>query len=236
VVTFNFAASPVASYTTGKVFDGSDGAGGVQATAYGKTGGTLVAAPNTGGPGIFTGDLNLFAVTEGVSGNNASGIAPLTGALTSSPFTSEAGITETHILLLKLDGISAGSTIALLMQASYTGRQFNVYKFDSATLTPTGVGSGGASPMGLITPAAGINIDVGGDSTPTTYQYSFAKTAATGSDTEWIAIQADCNYILLDALSVTTPGAVPEPRFYSLLLTGLLGLAPIIRRRFVAQQ
>jgi hypothetical protein len=52
----------------------------------------------------------------------------------------------------------------------------------------------------------------------------------------WVAIQADCHYLLLDQIGVSQPTtSTPEPRFYGFLMAGLLCLAVIMRRRFAAQ-
>ena len=59
------------------------------------------------------------------------------------------------------------------------------------------------------------------------YQFTFTKTTAGN---EWIAISADCHYLLLTEMKVTT-STVPEPRFYGLLMAGMLGLAGIYARK-----
>jgi len=242
-VTFNFGSNPAACYTPAAVAGCTTvanlttpgvGSGGKSYTVsgetvrvYGEVGGSVIAAPNDGGPGAFTGGLDLFTVAAGdPTGDNATGIAPLTTPFTPVNFTAQNGITETDILLLQLDSsIALNSSISLLMQAGVNGDTFNVYKLDGSVV-PTGVGSGGANPMTELAPS-GIAVDVAGNRTPSTPQFTFQKTT---SGTEWIAIQADCHYLLLDSLTVT-PTATPEPRFYGLLLVGILGLVGTIYRK-----
>jgi hypothetical protein len=241
-VTFNFGNSPATCYvpsalsgctTVASLTTMGVGTGGLLFTqsgenvrVYGESGGSVVAGPNTGGPGAFTGGLDLMRVQNGdAAGDNATGIAPYIPS--QGVFTNQNGITETSFLVLQLDSsILQGSSIGLLLQAGVTGDAFNIYRLDSASV-PTGLGTGGANPMTLLAPS-GVAVDetIGGR-TPSTPQFSFTKTT---SGTEWIAIQADCHYLLLDALTVT-PGVVPEPRFYGMLLAGLLGLAGTIYRK-----
>jgi hypothetical protein len=244
-VTFNFGSNPAACYTP-SAFSGCTtvanlttpgvGSGGKSYTVsgetvrvYGEVGGSVVAAPNDGGPGAFTGGLDLFSVSASDGLDNATGIAP-TSSPTPGNFTGQNGITETDILLLQLDSsIALNSSISLLMQAGVNGDTFNVYKLDGSVV-PTGVGSGGANPMTELAPS-GIAVDVAGNRTPSTPQFTFTKTT---SGTEWIAIQADCHYLLLDSLTATPGGSTsstPEPRFYGLLLAGLLGVAGTIYRK-----
>src|SRR5207249_4238822 len=131
-------AAPV----NGVTFDGTDGPNSIQATVYGVYGPTTMKTAadvngNTGGPGIFSGGLDLFAVTESGSNPNTTGIAPYSsGSMPTSPiptdFSAQAGITETNFLVIKLTNVPTGSTLDILMQASYSvpAQQFNVYKLE----------------------------------------------------------------------------------------------------------
>ncbi|PWU06146.1 MAG: hypothetical protein C5B51_12940 [Terriglobia bacterium] len=174
---------------------------------------------NPGGGGIgqagkVTGQLSLFSVTNGQGGNNASGMAPFTGGA----YTSQAGITESNVLMIDLSGITAGSTVTFtLVQSPGQNDSYNVWS-GTSTSTPTGFGT------------AGNNLGQGGTSPLTTELYS--NRFVTGNATftisnipahQWIGIQADCNYLLLGQIQVTTPG-VPEPKFYGILGIGLLTL------------
>jgi hypothetical protein len=68
------------------------------------------------------------------------------------------------------------------------------------------------------------SIQRNGSSQPSSPQVSGLTIAGlTSSTTGWIAIEADCHYLLLDTLTIA-PAAAPEPRFYGLLLGGLLAL------------
>src|ERR1700680_3330927 len=78
-----------------------------------------------------------------------------------------------------------------------------------------------------------IHIDEGGTSMPNgtsptqPFQFSITKNL---SGVQWVAIAADCHYLLLDEVK-TTYGSVPEPRFYGLLMAGMLGLAGVYARK-----
>jgi hypothetical protein len=73
-----------------------------------------------------------------------------------------------------------------------------------------------------------------GSSQPTVPQFSITKAAGV----EWVAISADCHYLLLDSITGTmTTSTVPEPRFYGLLIAGMLGFAGVYaRKRQAAEQ
>jgi hypothetical protein len=86
-------------------------------------------------------------------------------------------------------------------------------------------------------------VQVGGTLNPnalnggaTNSQFSIMTGAGAGY-VEYIAIAADCDYLLLNSVTQTTAGhqSTPEPRFYGLLLVSLLAI-PAIRRRFVPEQ
>jgi hypothetical protein len=229
VVTWNFAGSSGsgAFYDTysggvnnGKTFTSS----GQSITVYGYTVDGNPTQPvngNTGGPGYIVGSTDLFAVQQGYGGNNASGIAPYQHYVS---YTSQNGITESNILLLKLDSsIQVGETLNFLLQAGVTGDAFNVWTGDFSA-TPTNLGKGGAT--GLTEVAAGVHVD-NPSRNGTNPQYSFTKTVA---GTQWVAIQADCHYLLLDTITGYT-SEVPEPRFYGMLLVSLIGMAGIYARK-----
>jgi hypothetical protein len=179
-----------------------------------------------GGAGKFTGGLSLFSVTNNVGGNTASGIAPFNSGTT---YTNQNGITESDVLLINLSGITAGSTVSFLMSTgvnatSNTG--INVYDGIQSVI-PTGIGSGavggeGTNPLSTETITAGnVNGSGGGAATKT---FTLTGTVGTGAGQfDWIAIQADCHYLLLDTLTVT-PGAVPEPSFYGFFALAMVGL------------
>jgi hypothetical protein len=58
--------------------------------------------------------------------------------------------------------------------------------------------------------------------------YSFTRTAAGSSTTLSFTTQQDPSYWLLDNVSVT-PGGVPEPAAWALMLTGFFGLGAALR-------
>jgi hypothetical protein len=195
--------------------------------------------PVTTGFGNFqtSTESGLFTVID-TPNNRGIGIAPYNPTDGSGgSFDNQQGITDEadnangngNLLLLKLSDFSAGSTLSLLLQAGVTGDSFTVY-------TSTGampVSLGGMTKFD----ANPINVDESGNSRPSIPQLSGLTIAGlTSSTTGWIAIQADCHYLLLDTLTVTPGAATPEPRFYGLLLAGLLGLAgAVYQKRHAAQ-
>jgi|HubBroStandDraft_6_1064221.scaffolds.fasta_scaffold213548_2 hypothetical protein len=205
-------------------------------TVYGdqtNSSGTFVTPANApyydGGQSTESG---LFTVTDSPN-NFGTGIAPYNPneGTSSGTFSSQDGLTDSvygassnnNILLLKLSDFAAGSTLSLLLQAGVTGDSFTVFTYDDSGAAPTSLGQMtkyDTSP---------INVDESGNNKPTNPQVTGLTIAGLSpSNTGWIAIEADCHYLLLDQLAVAagTPG-VPEPRFYGILLTGLLGLAGI---------
>jgi hypothetical protein len=242
-VTYTFATSDKqvsqgATYCpTFSVSCGSGPKVGVYAEQTSGNNGTFVNPVGNSESGLFTVTDNPNSFGTGIAPYN-----PNEG--TSGSFSSQDGITDNipgsssngNILLLKLSDISAGSTLSLLLQAGVTGDSFTVYTFEDSGATPTSL-----SQMTKYD-ANPINVDeAGGDksngsSQPSNPQVTGLTIAGlTSSTTGWIAIQADCHYLLLDTLTIT-PAATPEPRFYGLLLAGLLGLAGMVyQRRRTAQ-
>lgn len=188
--------------------------------------------------GVST-ESGLFTVTD-TPNNNGTGIAPYDPAdPAGSNFSAQDGITDdipgtstnNNILLLKLSDITAGSTLSLLLQAGVTGDSFTVFTSTGAMPTSlTGMTKYDTNP---------INVDNGsgnGFNLPTTDQVTgLSITGLNSTTTGWVAIEADCHYLLLDELSINSPSGVPEPRFYGILLAGLLGLAGIAYKRRAAQ-
>jgi hypothetical protein len=67
------------------------------------------------------------------------------------------------------------------------------------------------------------------------YSHQPGRRGRHGTGAEWVVIQADCHYLLPDTIAGNTP-SVPEPRFYGLKLTGLLGFAGMrFQKRRTAQ-
>jgi hypothetical protein len=184
----------------------------------------------------------LFTVTDSPN-NFGTGIAPFDPGEGTGSFSGQDGISDNvgggmskidNILLLKLTDVTAGSTLSLLLQAGVSGDQFNVYT------------SSGAMPTSLsaMTPDGSnpINVDesgsvkLNGSSQPTTAQVTgLTITGMSPTTTGWVAIEADCHYLLLDTLTINSPSGVPEPRFYGILLAAFLGLAGIAYKRRAAQ-
>jgi hypothetical protein len=206
-----------------------------------NSGGTFVT-PATTGPWYnqTSTESGLFTVTDSPN-DFGTGIAPYNPSEGTSggTFSSQDGIVDgvsgassnDNILLLKLSDFAAGSTLSLLLQAGVTGDSFTVYTSTGAT--PTSLGGMSVYDNSLNDP---IQVDESGNNKPNTPQVTnLTILGLNSSTTGWIAIEADCHYLLLDSLSAGTP-SVPEPRFYGILLAGLLGLAGIAYQKRRAAQ
>jgi hypothetical protein len=206
--------------------------------------GTFVSTPaNAGSPTYQSTESGLFTVTDDPN-NRGAGIAPYDPSEgTGGSFDNQDGIVDNvpgssnngNILLLKLSDISANSTLSLLLQAGVSGDSFTIYTFDDSGAAPTS--------LNQMKDVGTYNVDEDGTSTPngTSPGQGDQVTGLTiaglsSSTTGWIAIQADCHYLLLNSLSINSPAATPEPRFYSMLLAAFLGLAGVVyQKRRTAQ-
>ncbi len=190
------------------------------------SGGTYYSSSNSTINGLFSTNDSVY--DEGI------GIAPYNPAEGSgSSFSNQDGITDTangnsnygNILVLELgSNIAQGTSLAFLLQAGVGASQDAVTAYWADTSNPD------VSPSSMtkfVTTTDG-QISTNG----TTPQFSLTKNT---SGTEFIAIEADCHYLLLDSIT-GTPSATPEPRFYGLLLAGLLGLAGTVYQRRRAAQ
>lgn len=177
----------------------------------------------------------LFQVNDSPN-NDGIGIAPYNPQENglSSNFTTQDGISDndsTHIdNILEVElgsNIAAGTTLSFLLESG--ANAFNadtVSVYTAVASTPQNLGN-------MTVFQNSVNSPIGGISTNgTTAQFTITK--APGSNvTEFVAIQADCHYLLLDSITAgtVTISSTPEPRFYGLLLAGMLGLAGLYRRR-----
>jgi hypothetical protein len=246
VVTSTFCFGPMGNCSTisgslapspttvgnGAVFNGSNG-GTITAYAYQASNGSFVT------PAMYNGiktENGLFEVNDKYN-NHGVGIAPYnpTEGTSNGTFSAQDGLTDVvphttptanNFLLLQLgSNIQAGSTISFLLQAGVTGDTFDVYRGGSTT--PTSF-----SGMTKMT-STPIHVDEGGTSMPNgtsltqPFQYSITKNL---SGVQWVAIAADCHYLVLDQVK-TSYNSVPEPRFYGLLMAGMLGLAAVYARK-----
>jgi hypothetical protein len=189
--------------------------------------------PNPDGPNNPV--SGLFEVGQGQGGNIASGIGPYYTNEGGADYTTQLGIQESGntdgVLYLEVSnasGVASGSTLSFLMQEGLTQDTFSVY---TETLA-----AGSAPPnISSMTEVPGdSNVAVGGagatSGRATTPQFSIV-TSTPGTSVEFIAIQADCEYLLLNKITTTGPSSVPEPRFYGLLLASLLGLAGMVYQK-----
>jgi hypothetical protein len=192
--------------------------------------GTIKANPGMPNSNLVNG---LFEVGQGDGGNIASGIGPYYTNEGGADYTTQLGIQESGntdgVLYLEVSsasGVSSGSTLNFLMQEGLTADTFNVY---TETL------AAGSLPPNLTSMTeVDSNVAVGGagatSGRATSPQFSIV-TNTPGTNVEFIAIEADCEYLLLNKITTTGPSSVPEPRFYGLLLTGLLGLAGMVYQK-----
>jgi hypothetical protein len=210
-----------------------------QGSAYNTSLGTItVYAEQVNGSGVLQSipDSTLCSGTNCLFQTNTSvnpdgtGIGPYNPAEgTSGSFSNQDGIDENNILELELgSNIANGTTLSFLLQSGYYAYGADtVSVYTSNTSTVQNLGSMSIFKNSVASPIGGIS------TTGTTPQFTITKDT---SGTEFVAIAADCHYLLLDTITGTAPSA-PEPRFYGVLLVGLLGFVGIfVRNRRAAQQ
>jgi hypothetical protein len=171
----------------------------------------------------------LFSTNDSVY-DEGIGIAPYDPQEGGSPFTEQQGITDSadsnnsygNILVLELgSNIAEGTTLSFLLEAGIDASTDTVQAYYQDG------GSQNVSPASMTKFASTTDGQI--STNGTTPQFSLTKNT---SGIEFVAIEADCHYILLDTITGTpgTPG-VPEPRFYGMLLAGLLGVAGMLYQR-----
>jgi hypothetical protein len=144
---------------------------------------------------------------------------------------SEFEIDNNHFIELDVSSLTNLTTLSFLITSVQSGETFNWGKVDGA-----GSPGGGNAPFALssFTPLGSIT----GSGSGGTNTFSFTRDSAAR---EFIAISITTSDwssdVLLSTATVTSTGGqgTPEPRFYGLLLVGMLAI-PAIRRRFVPQQ
>lgn len=235
VVTSDFCFGPGGCSSNGTPITNGTATQVSNGTSFnGNAGGTItVYADQANSSGTFVTPVTntesgLFEVSDAVN-NRGVGIAPYNPSEGSSgAYSNQDGLTDSvsgassnnNFILLDLgSNIAQGSTISFLLQAGVSGDTFTVY---------TGTGTQPTSFAGMTkADSSPIAVTENGNNQPSTPQYSITKTIAGN---EWVAISADCHYLLLDQI-VTSYNSVPEPRFYGLLMAGMLGLAGIYARK-----
>jgi len=188
---------------------------------------TVIDTPNDYGTGIAP-----YNPSDG-SGNNYGNQQGITDdADNTASWPSNMGGND-NILLLKLSDIPANSTLSLLLQAGVEGDSFTVYTSTGAL--PTSLG--GMTDDGTFDVDEKGGDQKNGSSQPGTSQVSgLTINGLDAGATGWIAIQADCHYLLLDTLTINSPtAATPEPRYYGILLSLFLVLAGVLYQRRRAQ-
>jgi hypothetical protein len=186
----------------------------------------------------------LFEVGKGQNGNLASGIGPYVASQGGNNFTGEQGIQDVDptrynpnlydtMLYIEVNQatIPSGTTLSFVMQEGDVADNFNVY-----TSTP---GSSTTVPNLTSMTEKYSNVSVGtmnGGVSLNSPQFSITTTTTSANPIEFIAIEADCTYLLLNQITAKGPSGVPEPRFYGLMLAGFLGLAGMLYQKRRAAQ
>jgi hypothetical protein len=182
----------------------------------------------------------LFEVQQGNQGNLASGIGPFMSDQGGSPYTSQKGIQDGNIgntnvhydvtIYIEVsqtgsNPVPSGSTLSFLMQEGDVPDSFTVY---------TDTAAAGTAPPNFanMTQFDSTPISVGAeDGGATTPQFKITTDTSTADPIEYIAIKADCTYLLLNSITSSGPTSVPEPRFYGLLLGSLLCAAGMVYQK-----
>jgi hypothetical protein len=113
-------------------------------------------------------------------------------------------------LLLNVSQIAVGTIVTVDVSSIQSGEMYDVYQGSSSITGPLNLVSTPSMPSNSAT-------------------YSFTRTGTT----QYVAFTAPTGDVLINSL---TFASTPEPRFYGILLMGLLGLAGIIsRKRRMAQ-
>lgn len=200
---------------------------------------TIYGAPSN--PTLGTGADALFQ-TSSSNGNGIAPYNPVEGGSGNNPnsYDSQDGITDVittasypysndsygNVLEVELgSNIAQGTSLAFLLQAGPFSNDPSVNVYTADASTPQNVNT--TSMNFYKTTTASIT-----DSS-TVPQFTITKNT---SGIEFVAIEADCHYLLLDEIQGTAGTATPEPRFYGLLLAGLLGVAGTLYQRRRAAQ
>jgi hypothetical protein len=211
--------------------------------AFKQNGETITIFPEFVENGVIqppSGLVNGLFEVNGQSPNLASGIGPYVPDQGGSPYTGQLGIQDANyggndydaVLYLEIsqtgpDPISSGTTLQFLMQEGLTADTFNVYTSIGTSTTPPNLTS-----MTEVDKNVAVGATSGGAVNP---QFSITTSTTGAKPTEFIAIEADCDYLLLNSITPKT-SSVPEPRFYGLLLAGLFGLAGMLYQKRRAAQ
>jgi len=225
--------------TQGQYANGTGGtSGGATLAVYGvqesPTGALSTTANST---------LNALFQVNDTPNNNGVGIAPFNPQENglSGNFSTQDGITDQvpgqatgteNFLLLEFTNLSANSTLNFLMQAGVTGDTFSVYTLAGGSM-PTNMSAVSVFNNSVSSP---YQVDESGNSQPSSPQVHLNLTNMAGA-TEWVAIQADCHYLLLNSVSGSAPlTPTPEPGFFGMLSLIVLGIGIAVRKRRATEQ
>lgn len=245
-VTFGTVANASVTYNWqfgGAAAQVANGAGGTSGGATLAVYGAQQAATGGGISTTANSTLNaLFQVNDSPN-NNGVGIAPYNPSQGSgSSMSAQDGITDQttnaasgteNFVLLQFTNLSANSTLNFLLQAGVTGDTFSIYTQAGGSM-PTNMSNLTVYNNSFNNP---YQVDVAGNPQPGTPQASLTLTNAAGA-TEWVAIQADCHYLLLNSVTGSAPPGTPtpEPGFFGMLSLVVLGIGIAVRKRRAAEQ
>jgi hypothetical protein len=231
----------------------SAGSGGAQCgsaytgVTFTQNGESITILPAFDVNGVVTDTPNvvngLFEVGKGENGNLASGIGPYVPVEGGSPYTSQQGIqdvdatskTPLYDTLLYIEvnqsTIPSGTTLSFVMQEGDVVDNFNVY----TSMPGTSTSVPNLTSMMEVDKDVSVGTMNGGVSLNSP-QFSVVTNTTAANPIEFIAIEADCTYLLLNQITAKGPSGVPEPRFYGLMLAGFLGLAGMLYQKRRAAQ
>lgn len=182
-------------------------------------------------PTLGSGSDALFQV----NGSNGNGIAPYNPVEGSANnYQNQDGITDAvttngwgdtnssygNVLEIELgSNIAQGTTLQFLLQAGPYADNPSVEVWTANASTPQNVNAGSMTYDLTTTKSIADN--------STVPQFTITKDT---SNIEFVAIEADCHYLLLDTIT-GIPTTTPEPRFYGIMLAGLLAMAGLAYQR-----
>lgn len=186
----------------------------------------------------------LFEVGKGQNGNLASGIGPFVASQGGSPYTGQQGIQDVDptrynsnlydtMLYIEVNQatIPSGTTLSFVMQEGDVVDNFNVYTSMPGTSTTV------PNLTSMTEKYSDVSVGaMNGGVSLNSPQFSIVTSTTAANPIEFIAIEADCTYLLLNQITAKGPSGVPEPRFYGLMLAGFLGLAGMLYQKRRAAQ
>lgn len=126
-----------------------------------------------------------------------------------------------NILELNISGVQTGTVLKFLLQGPpndpTSGETTSVNVYTANASTPQNLSAMTVFSNSDTSPISGPS---GITTTGLVSQFTITKTTAN----EFVAIQADCHYLLLNSITGTPPSGVPEPSFYGFFGVAMVGL------------